>query len=93
MATNEQPMEPVFSALTETQLQTIEDLLANDESSSDEELIEFFISEGIPEASARQALTYRDRYLTTIYLDGHTPIRLERDVWRYDPYSRRFVPA
>lgn len=55
-----QPMAPAFSALTETQLHTIEDLLSNDENSSDEELVTFFISEGIPEASARQALTYRD---------------------------------
>lgn len=93
MAMNDEPMEPAFSALSETQLHTIEDLLTNDEASSDEELIEFFISEGISEIPARQALAYRDRYLTTIYLNGHTPIRLERDVWRYDPQSRRFVPA
>lgn len=88
-----QSMAPAFAALTETQLHMIEDLLSNDEISSDEELITFFISEGIPEATARQALTYRDRYLTTIYGNGHTPIRLEHDAWRYDPQSRRFVPA
>ncbi|REC93384.1 hypothetical protein [Kushneria indalinina] len=93
MAMNDQLMEPAFSALTESQLHTIEDLLSNDESSSDEELIEFFISEGIPEASARQALAWRDRYLTTIYLNGHTPIHLERDAWRYDPQAHQFVPV
>ncbi|MAM55741.1 MAG: hypothetical protein CMN25_00175 [Salinicola sp.] len=86
-------MEPAFLALTETQLHTIEDLLSNDENSSDEELVTFFISEGIPEGSARQALTYRDRYLTTIYLNGHAPIRFERDARHYEPRLRRFVPA
>lgn len=65
----------VFSVLTDTQLFMIEDLLSNDESSSDEEMIAFFIEEGIPEAQARQALNYRDQYRLTFYLKGHGPIR------------------
>lgn len=92
MPMTDEPMAPVFSELSEAQLYTIEDVLSNDESSSDEELFEFFIEEGIPVAPARAALTYRDRYLANIYLDGHTPIRRGRDAWHYEPQARRFVP-
>lgn len=83
-------MNPVFSTLTESQLRMIEDVLSNDESSSDEGLFEFFIEEGIPVAPAREAVAYRDRYLTEIYQDDQTPIREGDNARRYDPYARRF---
>nr|WP_298411711.1 hypothetical protein [uncultured Halomonas sp.] len=86
-------MDPMFTALLASQLQTIEDVLSNDESSSDEELVEFFIEEGIGVTPARQALAYRDRYLTTIYRQGQTPIRQGHDARRYDPEARRFIPV
>lgn len=42
-------------------LEQMESTLANDESSSDEELISFFCEDcGIPEAQARLAVSYRE---------------------------------
>lgn len=83
-------MASVFSALTEAQLQLIEDQLSNNESSTDEELFEFFIEEGVPVSAARQAIGYRDQYLTEIYQEGRTPIRQGNNASRYSPQERQF---
>lgn len=87
-------MDPAFATLTEAQLRMIEDQLSNNESSTDEELFEFFIEEGIPVTPARQAIeAYRDQYLTEIYLEGQTPIRQGNNARRYAPEERRFRPV
>ncbi|MDF9434622.1 hypothetical protein R5R73_02040 [Salinicola sp. LHM] len=86
-------MNPVFSALTESQLRTVEDVLSNDETSTDEELLEFFIEEGIPVTPARQAVSLRDDYLTRIFEEGYTPIRAGENARFYDPQSRQFKRA
>ncbi|MEG7017447.1 hypothetical protein V1962_25755, partial [Pseudomonas aeruginosa] len=67
-------MDPILAALSPSLLAVVEGSLSNDEVSSDEEMQEYFISNGLTEEQARQALTYRDQYLNNIYLDGFTPI-------------------
>ncbi len=66
-------MDPILAALSPSLLALVEGSLSNDEVSSDEEMLEYFISNGLTEEQARQALTYRDQYLNNIYLDGFTP--------------------
>ncbi|MFO6204308.1 hypothetical protein ACLBVK_34955, partial [Pseudomonas aeruginosa] len=63
-------MDPILAALPPSLLKLVEGSLSNDEVSSDEEMQEYFISNGLTEEQAQQALTYRDQYLNNIYLDG-----------------------
>lgn len=83
----------MLASLPATLLAFVEDQLSNNEVSSDEELIEHFLGNGLTEAEARQALTYRGRYLSRVYLEGVTPIRKGRGALRFDPHSRQFVPG
>lgn len=86
-------MDPILSTLPRPLLAFIEGQLSNDETSTDAELQEHFIANGLTEEQAQQALTYRAQYLSNIYLDGFTPITAADDVLRFDPYSRQFKPA
>ena len=86
-------MDPILSSLPDSLLCLVEDLLSNNDVSPDEELLEHFLSRGLTEIQARHALSYRDQYLTYIYLDGFTPIRLGSEALRYNPRSRQFEPA
>lgn len=67
--------------------------MSNNEVSSDDELLGHFIENGLTEAQARQALTYRDLYVSHIYLDGFTPICMGTQALRYNPHSRQFEPV
>ncbi len=67
-------MDPILAALPPSLLAFVEERLSNDEVSSGEEMLEHFIDSGLTEQQARQALTYRDRYLNNLYLKGFTPI-------------------
>lgn len=67
-------MDPILAALPPSLLKLVEGSLYNDDVSSDEEMLEYFISNGLTEEQARQALTYRAQYLKNIYLEGFTPI-------------------
>ncbi|MGH8302756.1 MAG: hypothetical protein ACRET5_14955 [Steroidobacteraceae bacterium] len=86
-------MDPILASLPDSLLRHIEDQLSNNELSSHEELLEHFIGGALTEAQARHALTYRDQYLTNIYLDGFTPIRKASEALRYHAHSRRFEPV
>lgn len=83
-------MDPRFVELTDSQLQTIEDQLSNNEIANDEELVAFFVDESIPEGVAETAIGFRGQYLTEIYQAGFTPIRAGSQARRYNPYARRF---
>jgi hypothetical protein len=85
-------MDSILASLSVSSLHLVEDQLSNNEVSSDEELLDYFISNGLTEVQARQALTYRNRYLTNIYLDGFTPILKGAQALRYNPYRRQFEP-
>jgi len=85
-------MDPILAALSPSLLALVEGSLSNDEVSSDEEMLEYFISNGLTEEQARQALTYRDQYLNNIYLDGFTPITAVDEALHFNPYTRQFEP-
>src|SRR3989344_5473225 len=81
-------MDPILAALSPSLLALVEGSLSNDEVSSDEEMLEYFISNGLTEEQARQALTYRDQYLNNIYLDGFTPITAVDEALHFNPLPR-----
>ena len=85
-------MDPILAALSPSLLALVEGSLSNDEVSSDEEMLEYFISNGLTEEQARQALTYRDQYLNNIYLDGFTPITAVDEALHFNPHTRQFEP-
>lgn len=85
-------MDPILAALPPLLLKLVEGSLSNDEVSSDEEMLEYFISNGLTEEQARQALTYRDQYLNNIYLDGFTPITAVDEALHFNPHTRQFEP-
>lgn len=85
-------MDPILASLPTSLLRLVEDQLSNNEVSSDEELLDHFISDGLTEEQARQALTYRDQYLANLYLDGFTPILKGSEALRFNPYSQQFEP-
>lgn len=86
-------MDPILTSLPDSLLRLVEDQLSNNEISADGDLLEHFVESGLTEIQARRALSYRDQYLTYIYLDGFTPIRLGSEALRYNPHSRQFEPA
>lgn len=85
-------MDPILAALSPSLLALVEGRLSNDEVSSDEEMQEYFISNGLTEEQARQALTYRDQYFNNIYLDGFTPITTADEALHFNPHTRQFEP-
>lgn len=85
-------MDPILAALPPSLLSFVEVQLSNDEVSSDEEMLEHFISNGLTEQQARQALTYRGLYLNNLYLDGFTPICEGIEALRFNPHTRQFEP-
>lgn len=85
-------MDPILAALPASLLKLVEGSLSNDEVSSDEEMLGYFIDNGLTEEQARQALTYRDQYLNNIYLDGFTPITAVDEARHFNPHTRQFEP-
>ncbi|MGE4339563.1 MAG: hypothetical protein AB7E55_26890 [Pigmentiphaga sp.] len=85
-------MDPILAVLPPSLVKLVEGSLSNDEVSSDEEMLEYFISNGLTEEQARQALTYRSQYLNNIYLDGFTPITAADEVLRFNALTRQFEP-
>ncbi len=85
-------MDPILAALPPSLLKLVEGSLSNDEVSADEEMLEYFISSGLTEEQARQAVAYRDQYLNNIYLDGFTPITAVNEALHFNPHTRLFEP-
>ena len=85
-------MDPILAALPPLLLKLVEGSLSNDEVSSDEEMLEYFISNGLTDEQARQALTYRDQYLNNIYLEGFTPITAVDEALHFNPHTQQFEP-
>lgn len=85
-------MDPILTSLPPELLDYVEVQLSNDEVSSDEEMLDYFVANGLTEEQARQALTYRDKYLNNIYLNGFTPITAVDEALRFNPYTRQFEP-
>lgn len=85
-------MDSILTTLPADLLRFVEDQLSNCDVCSDEELRDHFIDNGLTEAQATQALTYREQYLQLIYLEGFTPIRAGAQALHFNPHSRQFEP-
>lgn len=85
-------MDPILTSLPPSLLAYVEVQLSNDEVSSDEEMLDYFVANGLTEEQARRALTYRGLYLNNIYLDGFTPITAADEPLHFNPYTRQFEP-
>lgn len=85
-------MDPILTTLSPSLLAYVEGQLSNDEVSSDEEMLDYFVANGLTEEQARQALTYRDLYLNHIYLEGFTPITAVDAPLHFNPHTRQFEP-
>lgn len=52
----------------------IEDVLSNDEASTDAELMAYFASNGLSQVQASSVLSHRQDYLLNTYPTGHGPL-------------------
>ena len=85
-------MNPIFNTLTVATLDNIEDQLANNEVSTNEELWDFFIEElGLTAEQADAAIALRPRYLGQIFLIGQSPLYQDNPV-SFDPEAKVFKP-
>jgi len=83
-------MNPVFSNLTTAVLNNIEDQLANNDVSTNEELWDFFIEElDMTAEQADAAVALRPKYLGQIFLTGHSPL-FRTDTVSFDPNDKKF---
>ncbi|MBN8211300.1 MAG: hypothetical protein J0M09_00080 [Xanthomonadales bacterium] len=57
--------------LIDEQVAWVEDVLSNDENSTDTELLTYFTSHGLSQEQASNVLRHREDYLLNIYLAGH----------------------
>ena len=85
-------MDPILTSLPPALLAYVEVQLSNDEVSSDEEMLDYFVANGLTGEQARQALTYRDQYLNNLYLEGFTPITAVDAPLHFNPHTRQFEP-
>ncbi|MBB0025206.1 hypothetical protein ABWL39_05330 [Chitinivorax sp. PXF-14] len=86
-------MDTILSSLPTELLRFVEDQLANNEVSDDDELREHFIANGLSEEQAWQALTYRTLYLRHVFLEGFTPITKGQEALCFNPQTRGWEPA
>jgi len=69
-------MAAIRYRLTSDEVAWVEDVLSNDESSADEELVKYFVRGGLSQAQAEAVLCHREYYLSNIYLKGLGPLHL-----------------
>lgn len=86
-------MDTILATLQADLLRLVEDQLSNNEVSTEEELLDHFVTSGLTEAQAWQALIYRTLYLRYTFLEGYTPILKGRDALCFNPYSGQWEPV
>ena len=69
-------MTAIRYRLTSDEVAWVEDVLSNDESSDDAELVKYFVRGGLSQAQAEAVLCHREHYLSNIYLKGQGPLYL-----------------
>lgn len=85
-------MNPIFNNLNTVILDNIEDQLANNEVSTDEEMWDFFIEElDLTAEQADAAVALRPRYMGQIFLVGQSPLYQDNPV-SFDPKDKVFKP-
>lgn len=86
-------MNPIFNTLTHATLANIEDQLANNEVSVDEELWDFFVDDlGLTAEQADAAVALRPQYQREIFISGQSPLFQENTV-SFDPKGKRLLSS
>jgi hypothetical protein len=85
-------MDDLLASLSPQLLRLVESTLCNDESSSDADMVSYFVGCGLTQDQATRALSYRSSYLVNLFLEGHTPIRKGDQAIRFNPDTSRFEP-
>lgn len=57
----------------------IEDVLSNDENSTNAELMAYFQEQGLSRSQAESVMRHREDYLLNIYRTGEGPLRVSQD--------------
>ena len=60
--------------LTANDIRWIEQVLSNDENSTDEELIAYFQQNDLTNQQAQDVVSHRDAYLNDVVFDGQGPL-------------------
>ena len=83
-------MNPIFNHLTAKTLDNIDDHLANNQVSTDEELWDLFIEDlDLTAEQADAAVELRAQYWVRTFLKRHSPLFQEIAVW-FDPNDKSF---
>lgn len=81
-------MTSIFANLSQDTLASIEEQLSNNDVSSNEEMIDFFIEElELSSQQAEAAVELRSQYLQTIFLVGQGPLHVT-DGQIFDPRTK-----
>ena len=67
-------MSRIKYGLTAEEVFWIEQVLSNDEEPSNEEMLAYFIANGLTLDQAGNVMAHRDDYLLNIYFDGQGPL-------------------
>ena len=67
-------MSTLKYSLTHDNIKWIEGVLANDENSSDDELVNYFMSNGLNTTQAQGVVQHRDAYLNEVVFYGAGPL-------------------
>ena len=67
-------MSALRYGLTDGKVAWVEDVLSNDENSTDAELLTYFVSQGLSQEQAKGVLVHRQDYLINIYFTGQGPL-------------------
>lgn len=83
-------MNPIFKGVREACLYHVEYQLTNDDESTDEELVEYFIEEfDLTRGQAEAAVGLRTQYLSQLFQEGHGPLH-RVDPLGFDPATRTY---
>lgn len=83
-------MNPFFKGVPDDYLYFVEDSLTNDNESTDEELVEYFIGEFyLTSEQADAAVGLRSQYLSQRFQEGHGPLH-RLDPLPFDPTTRTY---
>lgn len=83
-------MTSIFTNLSQNILEHVEEQLSNDDVSSNEEMIDFFITElGLSAQQAVAAVALRTQYLQAIFLIGQGPLHTASGQV-FDPVTKSF---
>lgn len=83
-------MNPLFSNLSEQTLSNVEEELSNNDSATNEELVDFFIEKlGLSLEQAEAAVELRSQYLIQIFHQGQGPLR-QTTATAFDPSTGTF---